>query len=230
MSETTLWNDLFYCCFSCFPHHNFTYILYQASSNCSKKKKGQFGNSPDFCVDWERKDSEGRALRKRGQSPQKGNETNGFEMLFYGMRFFSADAEHGTFHCAGLLSPHSPHGLARGSLFQHSSLKLYFTTQQHVQMGAESKPAATLHPPANYLQGDRMLIKIPFKKKLRVVFNLTGEHGTKGTRHGNSRQRLETDCLESRFFFPYFTKREKKLWKRSRGGRKAEAWHSGNLV
>lgn len=52
--------------------------------------------------------------------------------------------------------------LARGSRFQHSSLKLYNTTA--VQMRAESKPAAPLHPPANYLQGDRMLIKIPFKK------------------------------------------------------------------
>lgn len=53
----------------------------------------------------------------------------------------------------------SPQSLARGSRFQHSPLKLYNTTA--VQMGTESKPAAPLHPPANYLQRDRMLIKIP---------------------------------------------------------------------
>lgn len=56
----------------------------------------------------------------------------------------------------------SPQRLARGSHFQHSPLKLYNITA--VQMGTESKLAALLHPPANYLQGDRMLIKIPLKK------------------------------------------------------------------
>lgn len=61
-----------------------------------------------------------------------------------------------------------PQRLARGSCFQHNPRKLYNTTA--VQMGAESKPAAPLHPPANYLQGDRMLIKIPLKK-FWVVFN-----------------------------------------------------------
>lgn len=73
--------------------------------------------------------------------------------------------------------------LARGSRFQHSPLKLYNTTA--VQMGAESKPAAPLHPPANYLQRDRMLIKIPPLPKKRVVFN-----PYKATRiQGSSKQR-----------------------------------------
>lgn len=34
-----------------------------------KKWVGHFGNSPDFCVEPERKESEGRALRKRGAVP-----------------------------------------------------------------------------------------------------------------------------------------------------------------
>lgn len=65
--------------------------------------------------------------------------------------------------------------LARGSPFQHSPLKPYNTTA--VQMGVESKPAASLHPPANYLQGDRILIKILWKKLLST---LTRQQGTKG--------------------------------------------------
>lgn len=68
-----------------------------SSSNTGKKNKkkkkqaGQFGNSPDFCVEPERKESEEGRLEKGGQSPQKRNETNGFEMLFDAMRFFSAN-------------------------------------------------------------------------------------------------------------------------------------------
>lgn len=52
--------------------------------------------------------------------------------------------------------------LARGSPFQHSPLKLYNT--RAVNMRVESKPAAPLHPSANYLQGERMFIE-------KVVFN-----------------------------------------------------------
>ena len=74
----------------------------------------------------------------------------------------------------------SPQRLAKGSHFHHSPLKLYNTIA--VQMGAEFKPAAPLHPPANYLQGHRMLIKILLKK---VVFN-----SYKATRNqGSSKQR-----------------------------------------
>lgn len=87
----------------------------------------------------------------------------------------------------------SPQMLARGSRFQQSPLKLYNTIA--VQMGAESKPAAPLHPLANYLQGDRMLIKIPLKK---LFSTLTRQQGTKGA------QSRGTNCLENSpplFFF-----------------------------
>lgn len=115
---------------------------------------------------WKQKDAE-----ERGAVPTEeewNSETNGFEMLFDAINatsFFLVETENmELFNAPGF----SPQRLGRGSCFQHNSCKLYNTTA--VQMGAESKPPALLHPLANYLQGDCMLIKIPLKR-FWVVFN-----------------------------------------------------------
>lgn len=71
--------------------------------------------------------------------------------------------------------------LARGSPFQHSPLKLYNT--RAVNMRVESKPAAPLHPSANYLQGERMFIE-----KVLSCFQLL--QGNKETRE-LKRKKLE---------------------------------------
>ncbi len=89
-------------------------------------------------------------------------------MLFDAMRFLAETENVELFNVPGF----STQRLARGFPFQHSPLKLCNTTA--VQMGVESKPAAPLHPPANYLQGDRMLIKIPLKSSESFFQHLQG--------------------------------------------------------
>lgn len=74
-------------------------------------------------------------------------------MLFDVMRFLVESENMELFNVPGF----STQRLARGFPFQHRPLKLYNT--RAVNMRVESKPAAPLHPPANYLQGDRMFIE-----------------------------------------------------------------------
>lgn len=71
-----------------------------------KKWAGQFGNSPDFCVEPKRKESEGRALRKGGAvaTEEEWNKWIWNAIWCYEV-FFRGDGEHGAFHCAGLLYP-----------------------------------------------------------------------------------------------------------------------------
>lgn len=73
-------------------------IFYNDDLSSNTCKKGEKKNLQDILGialislwNQKKKESKGRALRKEGDSLQKRNETNGFEMLFDAGRLFSGD-------------------------------------------------------------------------------------------------------------------------------------------